>query len=88
MTMAVFAGREHRSCGDVQGCKEGCSAVTNIVMGNTLYVAQSHWQNWLSTIQGLNLALFIDTKNHGFVRRIQIEPHDIADLFYEEGIGR
>ena len=40
------------------------------------------------TIQGLDLALLIDGENEGLVRRIQIEPDHIAQLFDEMRIPR
>jgi hypothetical protein len=36
----------------------------------------------------LDLALFINAQYHGFIGRMEIQPNDIPDLFYKEGIGR
>src|SRR5712692_5177897 len=46
-----------------------------------------HGKQWLGAFQGLDLALFIDAQHHGFVRRMQIQSHDIPHFFNEEGIG-
>src|SRR5204863_7312051 len=37
----------------------------------------------LSAIQGLNLALFIDTQDQSFGGRVQIQSDDIGELFQE-----
>jgi hypothetical protein len=72
---------------DVEGGKEGGSAMVNVVMGDTFHVAQSHRQDWLRAIERLNLGLLIDREYDGVIRRIQVKTHDIAYLFHEEGIA-
>ncbi|WP_430642064.1 hypothetical protein [Bradyrhizobium ivorense] len=34
------------------------------------------------------MALLVDAKHHSLVRRIEIEPDDVAQLLDKEGIGR
>src|SRR5579863_960410 len=62
--------------------------MTFIIVGHSLDVPQTHWKHRLSTIQGLNLAFFIDTQNHRFIRGIQVKPNDITDLLDKEWIRR
>lgn len=42
----------------------------------------------MRAIEGLHLALFVDTQHDRAVRRIQIQAHDIADLVDKQRIGR
>ena len=42
-----------------------------------------HWQTGLRAVQGLDLTLLIKTEHRGVVRRIQIQPHHIAQLLLE-----
>lgn len=88
MTMALFASGEDPARSDVQGGKECQGSVPDIVVGHALHVPQSHGQNGLSPVQGLNLAFLIDTENHGIFRRIQVQADDIPDLFNKKGVGR
>jgi hypothetical protein len=38
------------------------------------------WQSWLRTIQGLNLALFIDKEHQNLLGRVQIQANNIGEL--------
>jgi hypothetical protein len=87
MAVAGLTPGQHLAGGDVQGGKERGGAVPHIVMGHPLHVAQSHGQDGLGAVQGLNLGFFVDAQDHGLVRRIEIESHDVPDLLHEEGIG-
>lgn len=40
----------------------------------------------MRALEGLDLALLVYTEHHGFVRRIEIQTHDVANLFDEERI--
>ena len=62
--------------------------MSNVIVGHSLNIAQSHGQHGLGSIEGLNLTLLINTQNHRFIRRIQVQPDNIANLFNEEWIGR
>lgn len=44
-------------------------------------------QNRLGTIQGLDLALLIYAQHQGFLGRMQVQTHDVAQLEKELGIG-
>ena len=63
---------EDRTGGDVEGRKQSCGAMANVVVGDSLDIAQAHGQYRLRTIRGLNLTLFIDTEYESVVGRVQI----------------
>src|SRR5215813_6012479 len=48
----------------------------------------AHRQQWLRAIQRLDLRLLIGTQHEGAVRRIQVEPDDIAHLLHKERVLR
>jgi len=47
-----------------------------------------HRQQWLGTVEGLNLRFFIDAEHRRVRGRVQIEPDDVPRLLDEQGIGR
>ncbi len=87
MAMTFFAGRQNLAGCDVQGGKEGRGAVAHVIVGDSFHVADAHRQKRLGAVQGLNPALLVDAEHHGLVRRVQIQPDDVADLLHEEGVG-
>src|SRR5215470_3356586 len=56
-------------------------------MGQAFDVAQAHGQHGLGTVQGLNLAFFIDTEHQRVIGRVQVQADDVAYLLDEQGIG-
>jgi len=56
-------------------------------MGHSFYVSEPHGQHRLGPVEGLNLRLLIDREHDRMVRRVQIEPHHIANFFNEERIA-
>jgi hypothetical protein len=56
-------------------------------MGDALDIAQTHGQHGLSTVQGLNLAFFIDAQDQGVVGWIQVQADDVPYLLDKKGIG-
>lgn len=87
MSVAGLASGQYLSGSNVQGGKERGGAVAHVVVGHALHVSQAHGQDGLRAVQGLNLALFVHTQHHGFVRWVEIEPHNVPDLLHEEGVG-
>lgn len=63
-------------------------AVAHIVVGDAFDVAQAHRQNRLCPLQRLNLAFLVDAEHQRFVRRVEVEPDDVAHFFDKEGIVR
>ena len=85
MARETFA--DDLSRGDVEGREERGRAVALVVVAAPLRLPGAHRQEGLGTVQGLDLALFVDTENQGTIRRRQIQTDDVADLLHEEGIG-
>jgi len=56
-----FAGRY------IQDGKQGCRAVTNIIMGHTFHMAQSQGYHGLDSLQCLDLHLLIYTEHDNMV---------------------
>lgn len=87
VAMSLFALGEDFTSSDVQSSEKGQGSVPHIVVGHTFDVSQTHGQNRLSPVQGLNLAFLIDTEDHGIFRGVQVEADDVSDFFNEKGVG-
>ena len=59
-----------------------------VVVGAPLGLAGPHRQQRLGAVQRLDLALLVDAQHHRAIRRIEIEPDDVAHLLHEQRIGR
>ena len=70
---------EHPPGGDVQGGKQRRRAVPDVVVGVAFDVAQAHGQRRLGAIERLNL--------RRVVRRVEVQPDDVAHFLDEERIG-
>ena len=56
-------------------------------MGDSFDIAESHRQDRLGAIQGLDLRLLIDRQDHGVVRRVEVETDHIVHFFDKEWVG-
>ena len=63
---------------DVKGGEERGCAVAHIIVGAPLHLARTHRQKRLGTIERLDLALLVNAKDDRALRRIEVEPDDIA----------
>jgi hypothetical protein len=88
MPMAPLTLAEHLTRGDVERREQRCGSVADVVVGDSLDVAQAQRQEGLRALEGLDLALLIDTEDHGVIGRMQIQPDDVPHLLDEEGIRR
>ena len=80
---------DDRSVEDVHGREQSGRPVPLVVMGHSSGAAPLHRQAGLSTIEGLDLALFVDAEHHGVGRRIDIETdHAAQSLSDELGVVR
>ena len=70
----------------LKGSKQGDRAMTDIVVSPPLHLAGAHGQQRVGTVQCLNLGLLIHTQHHGSIRRAEVEPHDVAHFFNEQGV--
>ena len=66
--------------GDVQRGEQGAGAMANIVMGSLFSIAHPHRQQRGSTVQGLDLRLFVNTENYCILGRVQIQADHVGDF--------
>src|SRR5258708_34617965 len=67
MAMPWFTCSDDLSFGDVQGSKEGCCSMADIVVGDAFDVSEPDGQHWLSAIECLDLAFFIHAQDNRLV---------------------
>src|SRR3972149_2718347 len=60
--------------------------MTNIIVGHPFDISQSHGKHWLSTIKRLYLTLLVNAQNHSFVRRVQVQAHNISHFLNKERV--
>src|SRR5713226_6380735 len=77
MTLADDCAGFHVECGEQRG-----GAIAKIVRGAALSLAGPHRQNRLHAIERLNLRLLVRAQHQRPVRRVEIEPHNIAHLLH------
>src|SRR5208282_3866670 len=86
--VARHAFADDRPCLDVERGKQSDRAVALIVVGSPLSLTGAHRQQWLCAIKCLDLTLFVDAEHQSTLRRIKVEPDDVAHLLNELRIGR
>src|SRR5262249_40188874 len=83
----LFVSDSDLSGGNLEGSKQGRSAVTLVVMAMTgERPASGELQVSLRPLQRLDRRLFVDTDDDGVLRRRDIEPNDIGGFGGEFGI--
>ena len=87
MPMAWIAFADDAAFRHLQRRKQRGGPIAFVVVRKGAAPAGLEGQPRLRAIQRLNLALFIDTQHHGVLRRRQIHPHHIRQLFQELGIA-
>ncbi len=94
MPMPRHAVANHFAVEHAQGRKQRGRAVAFVVVCPGCAVALPQRKTWLGTIESLNLTFLVDTRNEGFLRRIEIQPNDVVELLDEvlvaadlEGLG-
>jgi hypothetical protein len=85
MTCATL--REDPAIGDVEGCEQGRRAMPDVIVGDTLNIAEPKREHRLRTFQSLNLALLIDAQHNGLIGGIEVQADDVPDLVDEQRIG-
>lgn len=83
MPMAWHAASDHLAVEHAQGGKQGGRSMADVVMRHCPTAALLKGQTGLGSVKSLDLAFLIQAQNQRLVRRIQIQPHDIAQLLYE-----
>src|SRR6476659_6093660 len=61
VAMALVASAQNSPGGRIIGSKQGKGPVAHIIVGLTLGQTRTQWQNGLAALEGLSLALLIDT---------------------------
>lgn len=88
MSVAGLALGDDVAVGDVQSRKECCRAMPLVVVSDSLDVPQTHRQHGLSALQGLDLALLVDTQHHGVFGWAQVEADDVTHFFNKKRVRR
>jgi len=83
MPMARQAVSNHLAVEHTEGGKQGGRPMADIIMRHGSTAALLQGQTGLGSVQGLDLAFLIQAQNQRLVRRIQIQPHDIAQLLHK-----
>jgi hypothetical protein len=83
MPMTGHAVSDHLAVEHAQGGKQGGRSMADVIMRHCSTAAFLQGQTGLGSVKGLDLAFLIQAQNQGLVRRIQIQPDDIAQLLYE-----
>lgn len=78
----------HRSGLNVECHKQGCGVVALIIVRHRPAFPRLHRQAGLAAVQRLDLAFLVDGKHDGLLQRVQVEAHDIAQLFGEQRVVR
>ena len=80
MAMPRHALTNHRAVEDVERREQRGRAVPDIIVGHRSGPALLDRQARLSAVERLNLRLLVNRENQAVGRRVEIEPHDIAQL--------
>ena len=77
---------DHFIGGQVQGGKQCGGAVTDDVVGTSLDRTQTHRQQQLDAIKGLDLRCLVNAEHNCLIGRVELEPDDVSSLLYNDGI--
>ena len=55
-------------------------------MGDTLDVAQTHWQQRLGAVEGLDLGFLVNAEHNRLMGRVEVEADDVSSLLDKERI--
>lgn len=58
------------------------------IVGEALDVAQTHGQQRLGAIEGLDLRFLVNAEHNCLIGRVEVEPDDVSDLLDKKGIVR
>ena len=87
MAVPGQAGLLDPAGGHLQRGEQGGGAVADVVVGLFLGHPGPDRQDRRGPVQGLDLGLLVDADHHGLLRRVQIQPDDVADLRVQLGVG-
>jgi len=86
--MAMPALSDYMTGGNVKSSKQGGSAMSDVVMGDSLHVPKTHRQQRLGLFKSLHLGLLVNAEHNCLVRWVQVEADDVPDLLDKEWICR
>ena len=72
---------------DVERGEQVGRAVAHIVVGLPSGNPRAQRQHRLGPIEGLHLGLLVHTEHQRFIGRMQVDAHDVAQLFHEVGVA-
>src|SRR5271170_7132824 len=78
--MALHALADDRPVEQVEGRKQGCRAVADIIVGHRPGAPALHRQARLSTVERLDLALLIDREHQAVRRRVDVKSDHVMHL--------
>jgi hypothetical protein len=84
--MALRGLAKDFSAAGIEGSIQRKGAVTVILKAMSLGAARGKGQDGIQAVQGLDGSLFVDAKDGGMIRRVQIEADNVSGLFLEIGI--
>jgi len=80
MAMPMLTLTHYSSLGYIEGSKKAGGSVPFVIMGMPFHLPGLKWQQGLSSIQSLNLTLFVNRKHQCILWGVQIQSHDINNL--------
>src|SRR5258707_4892752 len=78
MPMPGLAGSDHRALQNVERSKQSGRSVALIIVRLSCWQAGSQGKNRLRAVQRLNLTFLIHAEDDRLIRRVYIEPHNVA----------
>jgi len=78
MPMPRLAGSDHRALQNVERSKQSGRSVALIIVRLSCWQAGSQRKNRLRAVERLNLAFLIHAEDDRLIRRVYIEPHNVA----------
>src|SRR6478672_5805819 len=88
MSMARHASPDNLAIQHVQRCEQCGGAVALVIVGHGTGTPLLHGQSWLSAVEGLDLALFVDAGHQRPAGWIEIEPNHVLHLGREVLVAR
>ena len=72
---------------DLERREQAGRPVARVVVGVPLDLSRAHRQHRLGPVERLDLGLLVDRQHDRPLGRVEVQPHDVADLRLERGIG-
>lgn len=77
----------HPPVQNIERRKKRGDTVPQVVMGHGSTAPLFYGQPGLGALQGLNLALLVNTQDNGLIGRVQVQPYDISELLGETRVS-